>query len=237
MEDSEEESEHEQLDLLQQALAQQLRDQQQQGQQQDVEERMAALQQLLQLAGQLQQQQAEEVDVDAWEDTEPEEDWCEAEGSDDPAEEQGGEEQEDEEYEHPSQIPRFKDASSWYKRNASKQLYPSARITVIKAIFMLMAWKADFNVTDAAFGAMLGMLTELLLPQVCRGIGLNLPCSIMLHVSEQEAAANLGASCVLERVAAGCVAFQHYATCHNERLLPPGCHSSSSPLSLISPLP
>jgi len=30
-----------------------------------------------------------------------------------------------------------------------------------------MAWKADFNVTDAAFGAMLGMLAELLLPQVC----------------------------------------------------------------------
>jgi len=39
-------------------------------------------------------------------------------------------------------------------------------LLLCQAIFMLMAWKIDYCVRDAAFAALLGMLSELLLPQV-----------------------------------------------------------------------
>lgn len=42
----------------------------------------------------------------------------------------------------------------------------SAQIMLFQAIFLLMAWKMDYGVRDAAFTALLGMLCELLLPQV-----------------------------------------------------------------------
>lgn len=128
--------------------------------------RLAALQRLLEVAQQIEEQESgwvDDSDVDAEEDLESEEHWYDAEDSEGVHEEG---EQGCEEYDHPSQIPRFQDTSSWYKRNFSRGLYPNARITLLKAVFMLMSWKADHNVTDAAFGALLGMLTELFLPEV-----------------------------------------------------------------------
>lgn len=47
-----------------------------------------------------------------------------------------------------------------------------AQVQLYQAIFLLMAWKMDYVVRDAAFVALLGMLCKLLLPKVsCRLLG------------------------------------------------------------------
>jgi hypothetical protein len=71
-----------------------------------------------------------------------------------------------EEYEHPSKIPKFMSKTAWYKANGDRPIYPEAALTIMQAVVMLMAWKADYAVTDAAFNAMLGMLSEVFLPKV-----------------------------------------------------------------------
>ena len=69
-------------------------------------------------------------------------------------------------YQHPNQIPKFSSKTDWYKANSERLLYDGAALTIQQSVFQLMAWKADYAVTDAAFGAMLGMLSQLLLPKV-----------------------------------------------------------------------
>jgi hypothetical protein len=69
-------------------------------------------------------------------------------------------------YEHPSQIPKFTSKADWYNANSERLLYNEAGLTILESVFYLMAWKADYAVTDAAFGSMLGMLSQLFLPKV-----------------------------------------------------------------------
>jgi hypothetical protein len=44
---------------------------------------------------------------------------------------------------------------------------------------MLMAWKADYAVTDKAFDALLGMMNQLFLPEISR-ISCRYHCSALL---------------------------------------------------------
>jgi len=68
-------------------------------------------------------------------------------------------------YDHPDKIPKLS-KTDWYKANSERKLYEGAALTILQSVYYLMAWKADYAVTDKAFEAMLGMLCQLFLPKV-----------------------------------------------------------------------
>jgi len=71
-------------------------------------------------------------------------------------------------------VPTYSTAAhgtvQWYKDHLTDHLWVCndvfSKLHIHEAIFMLMAWKADNCVRDKAFTALLGMLCELLLPEV-----------------------------------------------------------------------
>jgi hypothetical protein len=71
-----------------------------------------------------------------------------------------------EQYAHPDQIPRFTSKTEWYQAHSNRPLYTGAQLTTLQAVYMLMAWKANYAVTDKAFDALLGMMNQLFLPKV-----------------------------------------------------------------------
>ena len=69
-------------------------------------------------------------------------------------------------YDHPDKIPKFSSKTDWYKANSERKLYEGAALTILQSVYYLMAWKADYAVTDKAFEAMLGLLCQIFLPKV-----------------------------------------------------------------------
>jgi hypothetical protein len=65
-------------------------------------------------------------------------------------------------------------AKQHYKQHMSEPLWKceaeTAQLMLYQAIFMLMAWKTDYVVRDAAFIALLGILCRFLLPKVCAAL-------------------------------------------------------------------
>jgi hypothetical protein len=66
--------------------------------------------------------------------------------------------------------PTSKSLADQYKEKLKQPLWEcngqKCTLLLCQVIFMLMAWKLDYCVRDAAFASLLGMLSEVLLPQV-----------------------------------------------------------------------